>query len=115
VVVVGLLFLANVRSRRYEVAVARTVGWSTGRLLTLFVGKALLLGAVGGILGVAAGGLVAALVATGPMGVAGWRELADPQMVGWTLAAAPLLAVVASWVPALSAATADPAVVLQKE
>jgi putative ABC transport system permease protein len=114
-VIVGLLVFANVRNRRYEIAVVRTVGWGGGRILALFLGKALLLGIAGGALGVAAGGALAAVVAVRLMGVEGWVELAGPRLVVGVLVAAPLLAVVASWVPALSAATADPAVVLQKE
>ena len=41
------------------------------------------------------------------------RQLANPVLVAAVFGAAPLLAVMASWLPALLAAQQDPAVVLQ--
>ncbi len=113
--VVALLMYANARARRYEIAVVRTVGWGAARIVKLFIVKALLLGFVGGVAGAAAGAGVAGLVAARFMDVGGWARILDWRLALGVALGSPLLAVLASWIPALGASTADPASVLQKE
>jgi putative ABC transport system permease protein len=52
---VGLLALANVRERQVEIGVWRALGLGSGKLLGLFLSRALMVGALGGGLGLLAG------------------------------------------------------------
>lgn len=128
---VGLLALGNVRERRAEIGVLRALGVNSTGVLTIFLGKALLIGVVGALLGVllgtglgisfagSVGGateLIAATPRSAPDTASATRQaLLAPTTVVLLLAAAPLLAVLASWVPALIAAQQDPADVLAEE
>ena len=52
----------SIRERRKEIAVLKTLGFSSALVLTLVLGEALVIGLVGGALGV---GLAAVLLSTG--------------------------------------------------
>ena len=120
---VALLSLANVRQRRAEIGIWRALGWRSRHILTLFLSKAVLVGLLGAVIGLAIGATATAAVA------AKWADAADnaatrgseiepiflPSMMVLVLAVTPLLAILASWLPALSATTQDPADVLREE
>ena len=79
-------------------------------MLVLFLGKALLVGLVGGGIGYVAGYMVGT----------GYSEPVQESLfdLNWLLIAllmAPALSAAASWLPALVAAGQDPAVVLQEQ
>ncbi|MCA9264198.1 MAG: FtsX-like permease family protein [Planctomycetales bacterium] len=118
--IVGLLALANVRERRAEIGVLRALGVRSRQLLTLFVGKAVLLGVVGAVFGFGLGyglGRWSAVRGLGPDDVARVTapELFQPALLAMVMIFTPLLATLASWLPAVSAAAQDPAVVLREE
>lgn len=116
---IGLLAMLNVRDRRQEIGVLRALGYRSSQVLAIFLSKAALIGLVG-----AAAGYAIGLAA----GLGFGTRLEDlkldlnmsTQMVRAShlillLLAAPLLAAVASWLPAIAAAQQDPAVVLREE
>lgn len=116
---VGLLTLSNVRDRRTEIGVFRAVGTRTGQILALFIVKALIVGTVGALLGYSIGYCVAAAL---------HQRLAQPvggdgeSLIQFNLThlltvvlLTPALAMLASWLPALTAASQDPTVVLREE
>lgn len=108
---VGIFMFLNVRERRAELAILSAVGFAAGRLTSLVVLKALLMGLVAGLWGSLLGwlaglaGAEAALVSV----VTLWGWLAGA--VALTVAASLL----GSWLPALSAARLDPALILGRE
>ena len=108
---IGLSALANVRERRTEIGVLRALGVRSVQIFSVFLGKAALIGILGGIAGYAAGFLAAAA----------WREagsvrsLVEPTLMTASIVLAPVLAVIAAWLPALLAARQDPAEVLREE
>ncbi len=106
---VGLMFLTNARQRRAEIGVLRAIGWRSRQILGLFLAKAVFIGLLGGAAGCLAGFLGAFLLEG--------REtfLFDPVLLVVGMALAPLVAVLAAWLPALAAAQRDPAEVLQEE
>ena len=97
--------VVNVRQRRGEIGLLRALGVGGGRMLALFLGKALLVGLAGALLGVGLGLLAGRGADLGPA----------PALLGGIVALAPVVAVVASWVPALAAMRLDPAVALREE
>jgi hypothetical protein len=109
---VGFLAYTNVRERRPEIGILRALGVRRVQVFGIFLGKALLVGLAGAALGYLGGLLVGVQWGEAPAEVAGAAPLFDPSLLLTVLLAAPLLSAVASWLPALTAAQQDPAVVL---
>ena len=110
---IGFLFLSNVRERRVEIGIWRALGLRSPAILSLYLTKALLMGVIGGLLGYAAGFATGALWGEGDL--LNPALLFDPVLFLLVIILAPLLAALASWVPALAAVRQDPAVVLVTE
>ncbi len=111
---IGLLAFTNARQRASEIAMLRALGLRAGQILAVFLGKALLLGLIGGLAGYAAGILIAANSADARF----LAEVLQTERGKWLLLSfglAPTLAIVGAWIPATMASSQDPAVVLQKE
>lgn len=111
---VGLLALSNVRERRTEIGVLRALGKGTSTIVTLFLGKAVLLGLAGGLIGFGFGTLLGTALGESALGLGG--DLFTPRwdVFLYTLIGAPLLAALASYLPTLAAVIEDPAVVLRE-
>ena len=110
VILVGFLSFVNVRSRLEEIGILRALGLATPRLLGVFLTRAILTGLAGAL----PGGLVGALLGSAWGGAADRLHVLSPLLWLTILLAAPLLAALASWLPALWAARQDPAVILGK-
>lgn len=112
VVWILVLMLSNVRDRGGEIGLLRSIGLNGRQILSLFLGKAVLMGLLGAGAGYVAGRVV------GGLGQ-GMESVELPWIRGmWLMAClvgAPLLASVASWIPALLAALQDPAALLREE
>ncbi|MCF7973215.1 MAG: FtsX-like permease family protein [Phycisphaerae bacterium] len=113
--VVGVLAWVNVRERRIEIGILRAMGLRTRSIAVVFMGKAALLGLLGGSLGVLLGaGLFLAL---GP-GQGASQRLQVAVSLPWLIAVlclTPVVTLGASWVPILWAIQQDPAAVLCEE
>ncbi|MFW6161648.1 MAG: ABC transporter permease [Planctomycetota bacterium] len=112
IVWIGFLAFANVRDRRQEIGILRAIGVSSRRVFLVFLAKAALFGVVGAALGYVAGTAVGWLWGD-VAGAEGYGALFDPLVLLGVLMVAPLLACLASWLPALMATQQDPAVVLR--
>jgi putative ABC transport system permease protein len=114
----GFLAFANVRERRAEIGILRAIGFRSRQILVIFLGKAALLGFAGAFVGFLLGTLIGSQqslgAATGGAPVAPGLDL-DLRLLGAATAAALLLAVFGTWIPALWAARQDPADVLQED
>lgn len=115
---VAVLGFTNVRARRDEIGILRTLGVSAKHILVLFMSRHVLLGVLGGALGFGVGALSAVYFSPAAEGM-------DAQIIGagfsWvglllvSVAGAATLAVIAGWIPTLLATRQDPAVVLRQE
>jgi putative ABC transport system permease protein len=111
---VALLSLANVRERRGEIGILRALGTSTRQVLGVFLGRALLVGVAGGVLGLVCGVTAGLLLGESVPSVTLPRVIFSPLLLGAALGA-PLLSCLAGWAPALLAAKQDPATILLEE
>jgi len=113
VVWIGLLAWSNVRERRSEIGLLRALGRNTNHIIVLFLGKAVLIGVLGGIVGCAFGSYFASQLAQTSLfeGSLGYFRPATEILLA-TVLGAPLLAAMASYLPTLLAIRQDPAVVL---
>ena len=115
---VALMAFINVRSRREEIGILRTVGVSAKRIFFLFIWKHISIGVLGGFLGLILGSIPmlflfnrdSALVLEDVGSFPFWLGMGALAIVG-----ASLLAVIAGWIPALIAARQDPAEVMREE
>lgn len=111
---VGMLAIVNVRQRRPEIAILRAIGLRSSQILCVFLGKACLAGLFGSIAGLLGGLIVGAVVSTSIAGVSEFNGF-QPGLMLAACVMAPLLALLGSWLPALSAVGQDPAIVLQED
>lgn len=102
--VAGTMF-ANVTERRREIGTLMALGATPGTVSRLFLGKALVVGLSGGILGYLAGTVLAVLLGPGWAGVA-VRPIAS--LAGVAIVLAGVVALAASYLPARRAAMIDP-------
>lgn len=116
---IGLLMFINARERRQEIGILRAIGTSTRQIVFLFVGKGLILGVLGALVGCGIGfaiGLRSVQRAAGEtqIGLSAF-ELYSPRLFVVVVISTILLVALASWIPAAMAASQDPAVVLSEE
>ena len=113
IVWVGLLTYNNVRQRSSEIGILRAIGLNSKQILGMFLAKAVLIGLLGAIIGYTSGFVAGTAISDYGLSSESLGTLYSPMWLIWSLVLAPILASVASWIPAFMAATQDPAVVLQ--
>jgi putative ABC transport system permease protein len=110
---VGFLAFANARDRQAEIGVLRAMGTSTGTILGALLSRAFLVGLIG-----AGSALVVAFIMSETLrdGVLQGFDLRSlREHVPLLVISVPILTCAASWLPALHAASQDPAAILRNE
>jgi len=102
---------ANVQERRKEIGTLIAIGMSPRQVLSIFYGKALILGTGGGIIGYVLGSVLA--VWLGPR-IAHIPVMPMPALLGWALVISVALSLLATAIPAKNAAGLDPAATLME-
>jgi len=113
---IGITTFSNVRERRTEIGILRAFGLRSSKITSLFLFRALVMGMVGGPLGCIIGSLAGSrlgmlLDKTDALALPFIR----PAVLLASLALACLLALLASWIPAVIATQQDPADILREE
>jgi len=115
---VALLGFTNVRARREEIGVLRTLGVSAKGILAMFLSRHILVGVLGGALGFCAGVLAAVYFSVALEGtrirITG-TDLSVAGLLVLSVGGAAALAVIAGWIPTMTAIRQDPADVLREE
>jgi len=108
---IGFLFFSNVTERRDEIGILRAIGLPAQTVLRLFLYKALIIGVIGAFLGFLLGTLWAFF----------WNKFVVSSAIFsfpiflLVLVLAPVLSILAGWLPSLYAIQQDPATVLREE
>ncbi len=112
---IGALAMLNTRERRQEIGILRALGYGSGKIATLFLGKAVVVGVIGALIGFAAG--TAFSLQFGPDIFKVTAKAIRPlyHLLFWSIVAAPLFAALSSFIPTMLAVTQDPADVLREE
>ena len=109
----------NFRQRKSEIGLMRALGLGSASIFGAFLGKAMLIGALGGFIGVASGVaiIVARILRMQPSVslVEIWTSASLTATAVWIPLLMILLTVVASWLAAFQAVRQDAAIVLQGE
>lgn len=111
---IGLLALANVRERTGELAILRALGLRSWQIIGIFLGRAIALGLTGAALGCTVCLLIASLRNTGAGNNGSAVVWLKPDLLLPMFGGAPLLAVMASWLPTWMAAQRPPAEALSQ-
>ena len=112
---VGLLSLSNVRERRQEIGILRALGFGSGRIALLFLGRAILLGLIGAVVGFALGTGLALQFGPAIFRLTAQKISPAFPLLVWSAVGSPALCALASYLPAIVAITQDPAVILRGE
>jgi putative ABC transport system permease protein len=111
---IGVLAMLNVRERRSEIGVLRALGFRSGPIAGLFLGKAVVVGVAGAIVGFAIGTGLALWLGPEVYSVTAKQIVPLYSVLGWSVVVAPLFAAVASLLPTTVAVLRDPAEALRE-
>jgi len=109
---IGMLCWLNVRERRQEIGALRALGKRTGDIAVLFLGRAVLLGVIGGLLGAVLGWGLGLLLATSVFEIEAALFTPSAMSLLAAVVGAPLVAAMSCYLPTLQAINQDPAIVL---
>lgn len=112
---IGTLAMVNTRERKNEIGIMRALGYGSGRIAALFLGKAVVIGLIGAAFGFALGTWIAMTYGPGIFKITAKSLAPNYQLLWFALAAAPPFAALSSFIPAMVAVTDDPAVTLREE
>jgi len=111
---IASLSMINVRDRAREIGILRAMGYGSGRIVFLFLTRALLLGLIGGLLGFILGALASLYWGPSVFKITGKTILPMYDLLFWSLILAPLFAALAASIPAVYAVNQDPANLLRE-
>jgi putative ABC transport system permease protein len=109
-----VLAIINVRDRKQEIGIMRAIGYGSGKIAILFLGKAILIGFIGSAIGFAVGTGLA--MKFGPEIFKITANTIKPSyiMLLWSILSAPLFSAISSLIPTMLAITQDPADTLKE-
>jgi ABC-type lipoprotein release transport system permease subunit len=112
--IITFLTYGNTRDRRQEFGVLRAIGLRSSHLMIMLLEKALIMGFLGALVGYISAFLLSLALNRVFFGLTVFDSTALYLLIG-SLIGAPILTVLAGWVPVLSAVQQDPAEVLGEE
>lgn len=113
---ISVLATMNVRERQQEIGIMRALGYGSSKISVLFLGKAVLTGLLGALVGFGAGTALAIHFGPKIFELTG-KALMKPEfpLLGLSLIFAPLFAAISTFIPAMIAVAYDPAITLREE
>ena len=112
---IAALAMLNTRARSQEIGVLRALGQGSERIAALFLGKAIVFGVLGALIGFVLGNLLAYIFINQPLQLTTAQYLWKSLSLVWALFLAPVFAALASFIPAMLAVTQDPAETLRHD
>jgi putative ABC transport system permease protein len=113
---IGVLAIMNVRDRQPEIGIMRALGYGSGKITLLFLGKAVIIGLAGALIGFLVGTGLALKFGPDIFKITA-KTMIKPELslLIYCLFFAPVFAAISSFIPAMIAVTYDPAVTLREE
>jgi len=112
---VALLAWLNVRERRQEIGIMRALGFGTGHVAAMFLGRAVLIGVVGALIGFGVGTWLAGQYGADIFKLTFAKVKPAVDLLPRTVLGSVLITALASLLPAMIAVTQDPARTLTEE
>jgi len=112
---IGILAMLNVRERRQEIGIMRALGYGSSKIGALFLGKAVLIGLIGAVLGFGIGTGLA--LKFGPAIFKVTASMITPQikLLYWAVIVSPAVCALSFFIPSMIAVAQDPAITLREE
>jgi len=111
---IGFLSLSNVRERTQEIGILRAIGFGSGRIAALFLGRAVLQGLIGAVAGFALGTTLALWFGPEIFRLTATKISPAFVLLWWSAICSPALCALASYLPTIVAVTQDPGVILRE-
>ncbi|MHC4743659.1 MAG: ABC transporter permease [Planctomycetota bacterium] len=114
---IGVLAIMNVRDRQQEIGIMRALGYGSERIAFLFLGKAVLIGICGAVVGFVVGTVLALHFGPKVFQIPAAIKVIkpEPSLLVSSIVFACLFAAASSFIPAMIAVAYDPAVTLREE
>jgi putative ABC transport system permease protein len=112
---IGALAMTNVRDRQQEIGIMRAIGYGWRQITLLFLGKSVIIGLLGAVLGYLIGTVLALSFGPGIFEITAKAIRPEYALLVFSLIAAPAFACVSSFIPTAYAVSRDPAVTLREE
>lgn len=112
---IGVLAIMNVQERRQEIGIMRALGYGSGKIALLFLGKAVAIGLVGAVVGFGIGTGLALKFGPDIFKVTANTIKPTIELLYWSLIASPAVCALSFFIPAMVAITQDPAITLREE
>ena len=112
---IGALAWLNVRERKQEIGILRSIGYNSKNIAFLFLGKALLIGILGAIIGYLIGTAFSLSIGPDIFKVTAKSIKPDLIIFLWSIIAAPALASLSTFIPMMAAISQDPAKTLLED
>jgi len=112
---IGILAMLNVRERRQEIGIMRALGYGSSKIGALFLGKAVLIGLIGAVVGFGIGTGLA--LKFGPAIFKVTASMITPQikLLYWAVIVSPAVCALSVFIPSMIAVSQDPAITLREE
>jgi ABC-type lipoprotein release transport system permease subunit len=112
---IGILAMLNVRERRQEIGIMRALGYGSSKIGALFLGKAVLIGLIGAVIGFGIGTGLA--LKFGPDIFKVTASMITPQikLLYWAIIVSPAVCALSVFIPSMIAVAQDPAITLREE
>ena len=112
---IGVLAMMNVRQRHAEIGILRALGYGSGKISLMFLGRSVVIGFAGALLGFLVGTALALNFGPDIFSMTAQAMKPDYAWLAWVVVLAPAFAAVSSLIPAVAAVTWDPATALRQE
>ncbi len=112
---IGALAWLNVRERKQEIGILRSIGYDSKDIAFLFMGKALFIGLVGAFIGYLIGTALSLSIGPDIFKVTAKAIKPNFTIFLWSVIAAPIFAGLSTFIPMMSAVSQDPARILLNE
>jgi len=110
---IGSLAMINTKEREQEIGILQAIGHRFGKILWIFLGKALIIGFVSAILGYLLGSFLALKYGGAIFKITASTIKPMYSLFVWSIIVAPLFSALSSFIPAIIAVTKDPAIIIK--
>ncbi len=114
VIWIGTLAYFNVKERNKEIGVLRALGYGAAKVAYLFLGRAIILGIIGAVLGFILGTAFSLIYGPDIFTITASAIKPIYRLLLWSVIAAPLFAAISSFIPTMIAISTDPAIILRE-
>jgi ABC-type lipoprotein release transport system permease subunit len=109
----GALAMINTKEREQEIGIFHAIGHPIGKILGIFLGRALIIGFVSAILGYLLGSFLAVKFGSAIFKITANSIKPIYSLLIWSIIVAPLFSALSSFIPAILATMKDPAVIIK--